>query len=280
MQKKAISIYLLSDSTGETVQSLCRAVMAQFDTVDANLHVWMLVKESRQLNQVLETIKDPQNSIVMYTLVDQPLIDDLEGKCAEQKICCISILGPILSIIQQHFNVEMTPKPGHQHHHMSQEYFDRIAAMEFTLAHDDGLGLHSLHDADVVIVGVSRTSKTPTTVYLANRGVKAANVPYVAGIALPVELEMLPKSVLVVGLTKDPRQLSSIRRTRLTMIDSLNKNSDYDDLQRVKEEVKEAKSYYQEKGWSMIDVSNRSIEETAAEIIKKLAIHQKSLDES
>ena len=276
MHKKQIEIFLLSDSTGETVQSLCRAVMAQFDKVDANIHVWTLVKEQRQLDQVLSSVSDPKNSMIMFTLVDQLLISSLEKSCAEKNIPCVSILAPILDVIGQTFDVQMNPKPGHQHH-LNQEYFDRISAMEFTLAHDDGLGMHSILDSDVVIVGVSRTSKTPTTIYLANRGIKAANVPYVHGIALPDELNQLPKSVLVVGLTKEPRQLSSIRRTRLSMIDNVTKNSEYDDFQRVKLEVQEAKDYYIKQGWDVIDVTNRSIEETAAEIMKKLTTLENGL---
>lgn len=270
MQKKQIDIFLLSDSTGETVQSLCRAVMAQFDTLDSELHVWTLVKEQRQLNQVLASASSVENALVMFTLVDQVLIDRLEKSCTEKNIPYVSILAPIFQVIEESFDAYINPKPGHQHH-LNQEYFDRIAAMEFTLAHDDGLGTHNISDSDVVIVGVSRTSKTPTTVYLANRGIKAANIPYVHGIALPEALKELPDHVLVVGLTKDPRQLSSIRRTRLSMIDKLTKNSDYDDFQRVKQEVQEAKEYFLQSGWYVIDVTNRSIEETAAEIIAQLS---------
>ena len=273
MQKTQIDIFLLSDSTGETVQSLCRAVMAQFDKVDTNMCVWTLIKEQRQLDRVLRSILRADNPLVMFTLVDPALISSLEKTCAEKNIPCVSILAPILQVIEETFNVHQTPKPGHQHY-LNQEYFDRIAAMEFTLAHDDGLGMHSVLDSDVIIVGVSRTSKTPTTIYLANRGIKAANIPYVHGIDLPRELDDLPDTVLVVGLTKNPRQLSSVRRTRRTMIDTIANSSDYDDFQRVKLEVKEAKDYYLANGWDIIDVTNRSIEETAAEIMKKLAVFQ------
>ena len=273
MHKKPVDIFLLSDSTGDTVQSLCRAVMAQFDTVAPNIHVWTLVKEQRQLDQVLNSISRPEKSLVMYTLVDRELIENLEKVCLKQGIPCVSILAPIVRVVEEVFDVVMNPKPGHQHH-LNQEYFDRIAAMEFALAHDDGLGMHSILDSDVIVVGVSRTSKTPTTIYLANRGIKAANIPYVSGVALPHELNDVPEHILVVGLTNNPRQLSSIRRTRMSTIDSIGKNSDYDDFQRVKAEVKEAREYCMQHGWEVLDVTNRSIEETSAAIIKKLMIHR------
>ena len=278
-KKIPVHVVLLSDSTGETAHNLCRAVMAQFDTLEHKIHVWTMIKHVDQIDQVMKTIQDSKRTLFIFTLVDKQLVKYVEKQCKNRKIAYFSVINPLLEYISQVFKVDINPKPGQQHN-MNKEYFDRISAMEFTLSHDDGMGLHNIHNAEVILIGASRTSKTPTTVYLANRGIRAANIPFVHGIPLPKELDELSENVLVVGLTKDARQLSHIRRTRMSMINDKQKNSDYDDFQRVKQEVQACRVYCQSRNWEVIDVTHRSIEETAATVIQLLTIHRHQLSQN
>ena len=207
----------------------------------------------------------------MFTLVDEALRRRLEDCCRELQVPCVSVLDPLISALGAYLGIESQRQPGRQHT-LDAEYFSRMDAMEFTLAHDDGQATWDIHEADVVLVGVSRTSKSPTCIYLANRGVKAANVPYVPGCPLPPELDQIV-SPLIVGLTNDPDRLLQIRRNRLRLL-SPGVDSSYVDPEGVKQEVTEARRFFARKGWSVIDVSRRSIEETAAEILMLLAQHR------
>ena len=274
MQKKLIDVYLLSDSTGDTVQGLYRAVMAQFDMLDPSVHIWTLIRDKVQLEEVFATVDLSARNLIVYTLVDADLIALVEHFCVENDVRSVSVMKPLIDQVSALCEVEVNPKPGQQYHQLNEEYFDRIAAMEFNLSHDDGAGLHNVLDADVIILGVSRSSKTPTTMYLANRGIKAANIPFVAGIDPPSVLERVRPATLVVGLTRTPRLLSSIRRTRMAMIDSLSSDTQYDDLDSIREEVRQARYFFTRNNWPVIDVTHKSIEETAAEILQMLHEHR------
>jgi regulator of PEP synthase PpsR (kinase-PPPase family) len=260
-------MHLVSDATGETVISAARACVAQFDGVRPVEHFWNLVRTSRQLNLALEGIAE-KPGIVIYTLVDRDLRAKLESTCRDLNLPCIPMLDPILLGLSAYLGLEGKAQPGRQHT-MGDEYFSRLDALDFAMAQDDGQSPSKLSAADVILVGVSRTSKTPTCIYLANRGVKAANVPYVPGSPLP-EILLSDKSPMVIGLTEDPDRLISIRRNRLRMLNQTEITS-YVDAEAVREEVSEARRFYTKMGWPVIDVTRRSIEETSAEIIKILA---------
>lgn len=267
---KEFHLHLVSDATGETINSVARACVIQFDQVRPIEHFWNLVRTSHQLDLVLEGIES-NPGLVMFTLVDEALRRRLQEFCREQQVPCIPVLDPLINALAAYLGRESQSQPGKQHA-LDAEYFGRMAAMEYTLAHDDGQSSWDLHEADVILLGVSRTSKTPTCVYLANRGIKAANVPIVPGCPLPAELELVSRP-LIVGLTKDPDRLIQIRRNRLRLLNQ-GEGSDYVDPDLVKQEVVEARRLYSRKGWPVIDVTRRSIEETAAEIVMLLTRRQ------
>ncbi len=268
----AFHLHCVSDSTGETIRSVARACMVQFDVTDAVEHLWPLARTPRAMERVLEDIASHPGP-VMFTLVNDKLRDQLVAGCRALKVPCISVLDPLIAALGTFLGAKPSHLPGRQHE-LDAEYFSRIEAMEWSLAHDDGQRAAELDSADVVLVGVSRTSKTPTCLYLANRGVRAANVPYVPGVPLPPELKDL-RGPLVIGLSKSPQRLVEIRRARLL---SLNQEAAtaYVDLDRVKAEITEARRYFSSNEWPAIDVTQRSIEETAAAIMQHLNRHREA----
>lgn len=267
---KQFHLHLVSDATGETINSVARACVIQFDQVRPVEHFWNLVRTDRQLDLVLEGI-EAHPGLVMFTLVDEALRRRLQDFCREMQVPCIPVLDPLINALAAYLGLESQRQPGRQHA-LDAEYFGRMDAMEFALAHDDGQSSWNLHEADVILMGVSRTSKTPTCVYLANRGIKAANVPIVPGCPLPPELDKLTRP-LIVGLTKDADRLIQIRRNRLKLLNQ-GEGSSYVDPEVVRNEVTEARRMFTRRGWPVIDVSRRSIEETAAEIMMLLARRQ------
>lgn len=265
---KSFHLHLVSDSTGETVSSVSRAALAQFEDAAPKEHTWSLIRTKGQLEKVIQGL-DENPGAVMYTLVNSELRRDLRQACMQRHLPCIPVLGPVIRELSAYLNVEATEKPGHQHE-LSENYFKRVEAINYTLTHDDGQGHWELEGADIVLVGVSRTSKSPTCIYLANRGYKTANVPFVAGCPLPdnlFELKNLPRSPLIIGLTISLDRLLQIRKSRLL---SLNQQQDtsYVDGDAVESEIDEAKKLFRTQGWPMIDVTRRSVEETAALIIQ------------
>jgi regulator of PEP synthase PpsR (kinase-PPPase family) len=246
---------------------VARACLAQFDGVQAQEHMWSMVRSPEQIDQILGVVHD-RPGMVLYTLVHEDLRNHLEDGCRRLMVPHIPVLDPVLGSMGAYFNAKVRARPGRQHQ-MDAEYFDRIEAMHFALSHDDGQSTWDLDDADVVLVGVSRTSKTPTSVYLANRGIKTANVPFVPGVPLPDDLYKL-KNPLVVGLTKDPRRLVEIRRQRLRLLDQ-DENTDYVDLDMVSKEITEARRVFSKYDWPVINVTRKSIEETAANVIQLLS---------
>ncbi len=266
--KEKRHLYLVSDATGETVRSIARACAVQFEDIEVVEHLWPMVRSRRALETALEDLGQ-RPGIVFYSLLNHDLAAHLEQFCRSRNVPCISVMEPFITLMARYFG--QTPKglPGKQHV-LDAEYFHRIEAMNFVMAHDDGQKQATLDEADVILVGVSRTSKTPTCIYLANRGVKAANMPIVPGIPLP---EVLFKSsrALVVGLTEDPARLVEVRKNRMRIQNSAQTSSDYTDLEKVREEVADAKRMFARQGWPIIDVTRRSIEETAAAVLQLLS---------
>lgn len=264
-------LHLVSDATGETLNSVARACLVQFEGIDPEEHVWSLVRTKGQMEKVLRGIGEAPGP-VLFTLVNAGLRDQLMEGCRRLEVPCIAVLDPVIHRLATWFEVAIRGRPGLQHA-LDAEYFERMDAMNFALAHDDGQLTDDLNLADVVLVGVSRTSKTPTCIYLANRGIKAANVPVVPGCPVPPSLLTVTRP-LVVGLTKDPTQLVQVRRNRLRMIAKEQGETDYVDPESVREEVSFARKLCQRYGWPVIDVSRRSIEETAATIMGHFARHR------
>ncbi len=267
----AYHLHLVSDATGETINSVARACLVQFESVEPVEHVWTLIRTRGQIEKVLKGIEENPGP-VLFTLVNEDLRTSLMEGCRRQGVPCIPVLDPVIHALAAHFDLEISGLPGLQHA-LDAEYFDRIDAMNYALAHDDGHLGTDLAQADVVLVGVSRTSKTPTCIYLANRGIKAANVPIVPGCPMPPEL-LEVKGPMVVGLTKDPARLVQVRRNRLRMISDKAEETDYTDLERVREEVAIARRVCAKQGWPVIDVTRRSIEETAATIMNHFSRHR------
>jgi regulator of PEP synthase PpsR (kinase-PPPase family) len=264
-----LHLHLVSDATGDTVRSVARACLVQFEDVQTTEHFWVLVRSAAQMERVIEGIaKNP--GLVLCTVVDEALRAALEHACRQMKVRYVPLLDPVISAIAVAVGGRSRGLPGRQHS-LDEAYFDRIEAMHYTMAHDDGQGLPTLPEADLVLVGVSRTSKTPTCIYLANRGLKAANVPFVPEVPLPRALTQL-SGPLIVGLTVHPARLIQIRRNRLLMLREDNETA-YVDIERVEREVREARRYFLSKNWPVIDVTRRSIEETAAAIIQVYERH-------
>ncbi|MES2984302.1 MAG: pyruvate, water dikinase regulatory protein [Pseudomonadota bacterium] len=261
---KKFHLHLVSDSTGETVSSVARASLVQFDQVDAQEHVWSLIRTKGQLEKMIANL-DAYPGIVMFTLVDPEMREYLRLACAKRGVPCIPILGHVIRELSNYLNQEATGHTGAQYE-LSEDYFARIDAINFALDHDDGQATWEMENADIVIVGPSRTSKSPTCVYLAYRGYKAANVPYVPNCPLPDNLLTL-KQPLVVGLTISGERLIDIRTMRLAAMNQ-DTATDYVNEERVREEIDNSKRMFRAQGWPVIDVTRRSVEETATLIIQ------------
>lgn len=265
-------LHMVSDSTGETLITVARAVAAQYSHVTPVEHVYPLVRSQKQLDRVLAEIEESPG-IVLFTLLEDDLVSRLETKCKDMNIPSLSIIGPVLQLFQAYLGTATAHRVGAQHT-LNAEYFKRIDALNYTMMHDDGQHVEGLEEADVVLVGVSRTSKTPTSIYLANRGVRTANVPLVPGIPIPYQLENLNKP-LVVSLHASPERLIQIRQNRLLGLGAHADDAVYTDRQAVAEEVLFARRLSAKHNWALLDVTRRSIEETAAAILKLLADRQR-----
>jgi len=258
-------LHLVSDSTGETLEAIISAALVQFEGVNVHKHYWPLVRSALQMNRLMEDISE-QPGLVLYTLVNQEIRKALEDACQLADLPVLSILDPVINLLGSYFGQKAMHKPGRQHT-MNSRYFRRIDALHFTMAHDDGVLVEDVGQADIVLIGVSRSSKTPTSIYLANKGYKTLNVPFVPGCPMPVELDNL-KNKFVIGLTTSVERLSQIRTNRLRSINE-KEEGDYTDHERIEEEIKECRRYCSQRGWPVIDVTRRSIEESAAAILGK-----------
>jgi [pyruvate, water dikinase]-phosphate phosphotransferase / [pyruvate, water dikinase] kinase len=260
-------LHLISDATGETLITVARAAAAQYVKVTPVEHMHPLVRTQKQLDRVLAEIEE-QPGIVLYTLLQENLVARLEQKCRDLGVPYLSILGPVLHLFQAYLGAESTHKVGAQHT-LNAEYFRRIDALNYTMLHDDGQLTDDLEEADVLLVGVSRTSKTPTSIYLANRGVKTANVPLVPGVPLSPGIECL-KHPLIVGLYASPERVVQIRQNRLLSLKAHRDDDKYIDREAVAEEIAASRRLCARHNWPLIDVTRRSIEETAAAILALL----------
>ena len=256
-------VHLVSDSTGETLNAMARAVCARFDNVLPIEHIYALVRSQRQLDRALGDIEEAPG-VVIHTIVDDKLRHALEEGCRRLDMPCIPALDPLVSALSRYLGAATTSRVG-AHLRLDNDYFNRMDALNYAIGHDDGQGGQDLDEADVVLVGVSRTSKTPTCIYLAHRGVRAANVPLVPGRPIPDQLTQLKKAI-VVGLTISPDRLIQIRRNRLLSLHE-NRQSSYIDTDTVRDEIIQARRLYERQGWPTIDVTRRSVEEPAAAIL-------------
>lgn len=265
MPKNRPHIHLVSDATGETLKSVAKAGLVQFQksAEEVETHTWALVRTPAHMERVLEAITKI-GGLVMFTIVDPSLRDILVKHCGKHRITYVAVLDPVMHAMGKFFGEKAGTQPGRQHE-LDAEYFARIDAMHYTIAHDDGQHTEDLEKADIVLVGVSRTSKTPTSIYLANRGYKTANIPIVPELGLPPGMESL-SGPLVVGLTTSPDRLVMVRRNRLLAMNEKTE-TDYVDAERVRAEVAEARRLCAKHSWPVIDVTRRSIEETAAAIL-------------
>ena len=260
-------LHLLSDSTGETLEMIAKASLAQFEDADVVRHFWPMVRSQAQLDRIIEDVA-AKPGLVIYTLVNPDVRRALDEKCRTLGLPAVDALDKVTDAISSHLGQEAKGRPGRQHA-MDAAYFRRVEAIQFTIAHDDGIGWENWEEADILLAGVSRSSKTPTSIYLANRGYKTANIPLVVESPPPDKLFSL-KRPLIVGLTTAPERLVQIRRNRLLSLNE-QEQTDYIDAQRVQEEVRFARRLFADNGWPVIDVTRRSIEETAAAIIRLIS---------
>ncbi|MDX2074255.1 MAG: pyruvate, water dikinase regulatory protein [Alphaproteobacteria bacterium] len=271
---KKFNLHLVSDSTGETVGSVSRAALVQFDDVEPEEFVWTLVRSKSQLDKVIEAIAENPGP-VLFTLVDNALRDELKKECARRGLPCIAVIAGVVAELSSYLGLETHASPGKQHE-LNEEYFTRVDAINYALAHDDGQAHWELEEADIVLVGVSRTSKSPTCVYLAYKGFKSANIPFVLDCPLPPSLETLKKP-LVVGLTINPERLLAIRKTRLQSLNQEN-DTNYVDMEYMQREIAESRKLFTKHRWPVIDVTKRSVEETAATIAQYHKKHMEKLE--
>ncbi|MDN5248185.1 MAG: pyruvate, water dikinase regulatory protein [Wolbachia endosymbiont of Tyrophagus putrescentiae] len=264
---KKLNLHLVSDSSGETVIAVAKSALKHFRSVEVREYVWSFVDSKKQIDEIIEKIRssDSEYNFVICTVTDDELRKYLKDNCGELKVPYIAILSHIIREISSYLDIQKDLNPN-LYTEINNEYFQRIEAINYTINHDDGQSIQDIDKADIILVGVSRTSKSPTSMYLAYRGYKVANIPFVGGIPFYIDLETL-KNKLVMGLTIDIHRLIEIRKNRLTAINNENNNT-YADYEKVKAEVKEAEKLFEEQKWPIINVTQKSIEEVATTIIQ------------
>ena len=259
-------IYLISDSTGETLERIFLALKAQFKNIEYKIYSYSFTRTENQILKILEDAQKKNNSIILYTIVDNNLAKYLANTCDDKKIYCFGVLGNLILNFSKILNQKASHEPSGQHI-LNEEYYDRIEAIQFTMNHDDGNLLNEIDKSDIILVGVSRTSKTPTSIYLANKGFKTSNIPLVNENSLPEKLKKNPQFTCVVGLSTEPERLSDLRKNRMNSLKE-KENIEYTNLDNIRDEVLKAKKTFQKYKWPVIDVTRKSVEETAASIIK------------
>ena len=259
-------IYLISDSTGETLERIFLALKAQFKNIEYKIHSYSFTRTENQILKILEDAQENTNSIILYTIVDNNLAKYLANTSGDKKIPCFGVLGNLILNFSKILNQKASHEPSGQHI-LNEEYYDRIEAIQFTMNHDDGNLLNDIDKSDIVLVGVSRTSKTPTSIYLANKGFRTSNIPLVNENSLPEKLKKDPHFTCVVGLSTEPERLADLRKNRMNSLKE-KENTEYTNLDNIKDEVLKAKKTFQKYKWPVIDVTRKSVEETAASIIK------------
>ena len=259
-------IYLISDSTGETLERIFLALKAQFTNIEYKIHSYSFTRTENQILKILEDAQTNNNSIILYTIVDNNLAKYLANTSGDKKIPCFGVLGNLILNFSKILNQKASHEPSGQHI-LNEEYYDRIEAIQFTMNHDDGNLLNDIDKSDIILVGVSRTSKTPTSIYLANKGFRTSNIPLVNENSLPEKLKKNPHFTCVVGLSTEPERLADLRKNRMNSLKE-KENTEYTNLDNIKDEVLKAKKTFQKYKWPVIDVTRKSVEETAASIIK------------
>ena len=259
-------IYLISDSTGETLDRVFLAIKAQFKNIEYDVKSYFFTRTENQVIKIIEDAKKKKNSIILYTIVDSGLAKFLSNKSDEKKIPCFGVLGNLILSFSKLLNQQASHVPSGQHA-LNEEYYERIEAIQFTMNHDDGNLVEELEKSDLILLGVSRTSKTPTSIYLANKGFKTSNIPLVNENSIPEKLKKYPKMVCVIGLTTEAERLVDIRKNRMITLKE-RENTSYTDIQKIKKEVENAKKTFSKYKWPTIDVTRKSVEEVAASIIK------------
>jgi [pyruvate, water dikinase]-phosphate phosphotransferase / [pyruvate, water dikinase] kinase len=259
-------IYLISDSTGETLDRVFLAIKAQFINIEYDVKSHFFTRTENQVFKIIEEAEKKDNAIILYTIVDISLAKFLANKGNEKKIPCFSVLGNLIMNFSKLLNQKASHIPSGQHA-LNEEYYKRMEAITFTMAHDDGNLVEDFTKADLILLGVSRTSKTPTSIYLANRGFKTLNIPLVNDHSIPEKLKMSPRLFCVVGLTTEPERLVDIRKNRMNTLKET-ENTNYTNIKKIKKEIDDAKKTFSKYKWPTIDVTRKSVEETAASIIK------------
>ena len=259
-------IYLISDSTGETLDRIFLALKAQFKNIEYEVKSYSFTRTENQILKILDDAKKKKNSVILYTIVDNNLAKYLANISVKKKIPCFGVLGNLILNFSKILNQQASHEPSGQHA-LNEEYYERIEAIQFTMNHDDGNLTEEIEKSDIVLIGVSRTSKTPTSIYLANKGFKTSNIPLVNENSLPKKLKDNPQLTCVIGLNTEPERLADIRKNRMNSLRET-ENKKYVSLDNIKNEIIEAKKTFQKYKWPSIDVTRKSVEETAASIIK------------
>ena len=259
-------IYLISDSTGETLDRIFLAIKAQFKNIEYKIHTYSFTRTENQILKILNDAEKNSNSVILYSIVDSNLAKYLANTSDDKKIPCFGVLGNLILSFSKLLNQKASHQPSGQHV-LNEEYYKRIEAIQFTMNHDDGNLIKEIKKSDIILLGVSRTSKTPTSIYLANKGFKTSNIPLVNENSLPQTLKDNPKVSCVIGLNTEPERLADIRKNRMNSLKET-QNKSYTSLDEIKKEVEDAKKTFRKYKWPMIDVTRKSVEETAASIIK------------
>ena len=272
--KNTHQIYLISDSTGETLDRIFLAIKAQFKNIEYKVHTYSFTRTENQILKILSDAEKYSNSVILYSIVDSNLAKYLANTSDDKKIPCFGVLGDLILNFSKLLNQKASHEPSGQHA-LNDEYYKRIAAIQFTMSHDDGNLVKEITKSDIILLGVSRTSKTPTSIYLANKGFKTANIPLINKQSIPQTLKENPKITCIVGLNTEPERLVDIRKNRMNSLKET-KNKSYTDLEKIKKEVDEAKNTFKKYKWPTIDVTRKSVEETAASVIKIYEIYKEN----
>ena len=267
-------IYLISDSTGETLDRIFTAIKAQFKNIEYKVHTFSFTRTENQISKILSDAEKDVNSIILYSIVDSNLAKHLAKTSNEKRIPCFGVLGDLILSFSKLLNQKASHEPSGQYA-LNDEYYKRIEAIQFTMNHDDGNLVKEISKSDIVLLGVSRTSKTPTSIYLANKGIKTSNIPLVNKNSIPKILKDNPKITCVIGLSTEPERLVDIRKNRMSSIKET-ENKSYVDLEKIRREVDEAKNTFKKYKWPIIDVTRKSVEETAASVIKIFEIYKQN----
>ena len=267
-------IYLISDATGETLDRIFIAIKAQFKNINYKIHTYSFTRTENQIIKILESAEKEKNSIILYSIVDSNLAKYLAKNSDTKKIPCFGVLGDLILSFSKLLNQKASHQPSGQYA-LDEEYYKRIEAIQFTMNHDDGNLVKEIKESDIILLGVSRTSKTPTAIFLANKGFKTSNIPLINENSLPEVLKENPKISCIIGLNTEPERLVEIRKNRMNSLKE-NKNKLYTDLDQIKKEVDMAKNTFKKYKWPFIDVTRKSVEETAASIIKIYEIYKQN----